>query len=1688
MNAHIPARPAVRWPTVLVRAAAAGIALFGACLPPSARADERELVETYREAIRQLNTDDFAAARKTIDRLAADAAKVNKSDPAYERAQELLKEIPGLREACFNNSAITQEKLIREALGKGDFAAATAAAEQALSDLTELSRLKPGDDGAAKDRDEAALRVPRARLLEAVASGANLDDLAGTIEIPAPEQVLSSTPSFHLPRADQAGVIPLPGSSRGPTVVQFFQGGHASVGVAHALMKLLHARFEPKGVRFYALAMDDGDDLNQLDEFLEDRRPPWPTALNDQDQFVRAVVNGSYYLPSYLVVTSDGRGLWISNSDPLTATAATVKTLLGDRPADDRPSPPSPWFPSAPDFVGVPAKGGGLARFQPAGAPHVLLITTADEGSELALELAALRDKAGSAFELTAAVFATDRTTVAQWSNGKPFPAIRVRQQLPRAYGPNYIPRIALISKSGRIAALLNPPRDEALRARVLLAWIAALTTGADLPQVDIPPEVDRADRRWGARITAAGEPEGRGLSTLIDGAVNRAPWRSKGDAPVTLLLELGPDGSGPVDRLVLDDRCNADLFELSAADSLRGPFESLGRFRRASRESSQAFDFPRTKARFFKVEFKSVQGNKPQGPVEFAELALTSSAAPATAWASLPRTFQPGWTPEQGLTGWERVDLGRGEFDASWRIENGRLVADDAARGVDLRATALLAPVESADEFHLRLQVRTRAAAAGVLMGFQDWDNFDRLLFIKGGSDSSKGNSLRWESWRAGQMAVAAIHPEPFDMQDRIPVEIVRKGPRIAVRLDQTWVFSVEGPPPLAGRVGLCTADDGEFEAGSLEWAASVDASIDLPPFEPLSTAAGAGIAWLSDQSGPDEPDGWAGNLLFPAAFGPPGRWLARRIDDGPPEIVFVFKDGGEVHLAEVGFANPPSDDQPRRLTRRVEVLVSRESVLRTDDFRSLGTISLKPQGGQTQWMKLDSPAPCRYLMLRLLENGGGDEFALARVMARLAPAALSSPASVADRSRLEAQLAAGGASEQEPNDRPGEATPLPAGDWVRANLQAGQTDWFRLPPPPGPGKNTLWARIEALPWLRLEADLTDGSNAFSPPLVRLDAAQAVERSWTFEAGGQLPQYVRAAMPVSTFGLVIDTSASMGGRESDLRSAVEAYLDGADDAEPIAVLRFNSTLESLGTLPADRQSVVSAVRDLNVTGNTALYQAVIKGMEDAQAVVLLSDGMNTVFEAGFTDLCRELRKRPVPLYIIGVGNDLVEFDANSGNTAHSLLANLSRQTGGQFYFAPESDDLAGLYDKIAADVRRSTLYRLSARWEGQRVSFELADVPHRAGSGPLVASPLSPPPAPADLAIPPAPIVIVPALPPPAPSELAVPLAPELVAFSPGTIPGAASMELAPLRPPQSTAAFPTTWGTVRVGYRPQPGGPPLPVQLLPAYDLIVDSSGSMAEPMEGKPKIDAAKRVVSELLAAMPSEAQVGLRLYGHWGVWLPRKTDPGASPLKTDDPRLDSDSELVVPIGLLKQDQRDKLKKWIDWALPRGKTPLVYSLLQARSDFPAAWTGPKTVILVSDGLETCGGKLSDVEAAYQGTDFGVVIHVVGFDIRETEAEEQLRAIARAGRGEYFSAADSSALARALRQAVANSAFRLYDDSGTTLIDRGLINGPAVELPPGKYMASADVDGAPRVPIELNSGQSTELWLSDDGSMREP
>jgi Ca-activated chloride channel family protein len=182
------------------------------------------------------------------------------------------------------------------------------------------------------------------------------------------------------------------------------------------------------------------------------------------------------------------------------------------------------------------------------------------------------------------------------------------------------------------------------------------------------------------------------------------------------------------------------------------------------------------------------------------------------------------------------------------------------------------------------------------------------------------------------------------------------------------------------------------------------------------------------------------------------------------------------------------------------------------------------------------------------------------------------------------------------------------------------------------------------------------------------------------------------------------------------------------------------------------------------------------------------------------------------------------------------------------------------------------------------------------------------------------------------------------------------------------------------------------------PARVIIVfDASGSMAGQVEGRAKIDVAKEVVSGIVEGVAPEVELGLMAYGHR-----RKGDC-------------DDIELLVPPAPASSGE---VLAAIMKLNPIGKTPLTAAVLQAASHLKYI-ESKSSVILVSDGEETCGMDpcLAAMELEAAGLDF--TCHVVGFDLKPGETAG-LECLAKKTGGLYLSANNAATLTKALQEAV--------------------------------------------------------------------
>ena len=177
----------------------------------------------------------------------------------------------------------------------------------------------------------------------------------------------------------------------------------------------------------------------------------------------------------------------------------------------------------------------------------------------------------------------------------------------------------------------------------------------------------------------------------------------------------------------------------------------------------------------------------------------------------------------------------------------------------------------------------------------------------------------------------------------------------------------------------------------------------------------------------------------------------------------------------------------------------------------------------------------------------------------------------------------------------------------------------------------------------------------------------------------------------------------------------------------------------------------------------------------------------------------------------------------------------------------------------------------------------------------------------------------------------------------------------------------------------------------------IVLDASGSMWTQIDGRSRIEIAKETVKTVVGNLPADREIGLMVYGH--------RDKGSC----------TDIELVVPPAAGTSAAIIAATNKIS---PKGKTPLSEAVKQAAEALK--YTEEKaTVILVTDGLETCNADPCALGAELEKAGVDFTAHVVGFGLTEAEGKKVACLATNTG-GQYIQASDAKSLTKALTTAV--------------------------------------------------------------------
>ena len=201
--------------------------------------------------------------------------------------------------------------------------------------------------------------------------------------------------------------------------------------------------------------------------------------------------------------------------------------------------------------------------------------------------------------------------------------------------------------------------------------------------------------------------------------------------------------------------------------------------------------------------------------------------------------------------------------------------------------------------------------------------------------------------------------------------------------------------------------------------------------------------------------------------------------------------------------------------------------------------------------------------------------------------------------------------------------------------------------------------------------------------------------------------------LPLS-IGMAVDTSGSMDAKMPETRAAGSSFFQNVmRKGDKAFIVAFDSSPHIVQKWTADSAELNSGLAKLRPEESTALYDAVVYslynflGVKGQKALVLLTDGKDTVSKFTYEQALEYAQRAAVPIYAIGIGIRLRDLDIRA------KLNRLCGETGGSVYYVDAARELSKIYADIQNELRSQYLLGFYPQAQGSRwreVSVNVAD------------------------------------------------------------------------------------------------------------------------------------------------------------------------------------------------------------------------------------------------------------------------------------------------------------------------------------------------------------------------------------------
>ena len=209
---------------------------------------------------------------------------------------------------------------------------------------------------------------------------------------------------------------------------------------------------------------------------------------------------------------------------------------------------------------------------------------------------------------------------------------------------------------------------------------------------------------------------------------------------------------------------------------------------------------------------------------------------------------------------------------------------------------------------------------------------------------------------------------------------------------------------------------------------------------------------------------------------------------------------------------------------------------------------------------------------------------------------------------------------------------------------------------------------------------------------------------------------------------ILLDTSSSMRDRIRTVQKAAVGFASALRPGDRVSVWEIKNSVVTLHRLDSDISAACDAIRRTAAKGDTALYNGVylalkemtkarpVDGSVRRQAIVVLSDGIDTASLVSDDDVMEEARHAAVAIYTIALRPAyLVQMGARTGYRYFSpgdyTMHALARDTGGRAFLSTDISELTSVYGLITQELASQYVLGYTSKNSKQDGSFRRVSV-----------------------------------------------------------------------------------------------------------------------------------------------------------------------------------------------------------------------------------------------------------------------------------------------------------------------------------------------------------------------------------------